>query len=297
MKKLAIILDSGAGQYYQEIEDCYLVPLTLIEKDGSNLTEYEDVQGIKTEEVYAKIKQGKELATAQMKLGSAMILAEDLLEKYENVFVLCLSEGLTGAINTWRQIKEEIGSDKLYIFNTHEVGYGLNVLALKVKDLFLKKKKTPEEIQTWMDEFWNPNRRGFLIVNDLDTLIKGGRVSALKGKFAKLLGLKLSVIFNGKLEFYGKSQTLEKLVDMTFEQINKENNFINKGLDQVVFGFNTSEDNFKEYEEFKKISIKWLKDHKVDFDESKITDKLIPSVVAIHTGINSFWVWFIPKEK
>ncbi len=297
MKKLALILDSAAGQCHNEIEDCYLVPLTVIEKKGSELIEYDDLKTITTEQVYEKIKEGKELSTAQMKLGTAMILAEDLLEEYENVFVFCLSEALTGAINTWKQIKEEIGSDKLHIFNTHEVGYGLMIQAQKAKELFLKKKKSPEQIQQWIEESWNINRRGFLIVNNLDALIKGGRISAFKGKIAKLLNLRLSIISKDSLEFFGKSQSLEKLVDMTLTQLDKENNFTKKGLEKLVFGFNISEDNFKEYNEFKQICFKWLKDHNVEYDEKSIQEKHIPSVIAVHTGVNSFWLWTLAKES
>ncbi len=297
MKKLALILDSGSGEHYYEINDCYLLPLTIIEKNVKELIEYEDIKTIKTEEVYQKMKEGKELATAQMKLGNAIVLAEELLEEYENVFVLCLSEGLTGAINTWKQIKEEIGNDKLYIFNTHEVGYGLIVQAQKVQEMFLKQKKTPNEIQQWIDDSWNVNRSGFLIVNDLDTLIKGGRVSAIKGKLAKMLNLKLSVIFRHKLEFSNKSQSLEKLIDMTFADINNQNNFVEKGLERVVFGFNTSYDDFAEFKEFKRLCIKWLKDHNVKFDEKGIVEKISPSIITVHTGINSFWIWTLANEK
>lgn len=297
MKKLAIILDSGTGKYWEEIEDCYLVPLTIIEKEGKELKEYEDLKTITTEEVYNKLRQGKDVATAQMKLGNAMILAEDLLEKYENVFVLPLSKGLTGAINSWRQIKEEIGNKNLHIFDTDEVGYAITLLAKEVKNQFLKEKKTPEEIQKWITEQWCPNREGMLIVNDLDALVKGGRISSFKGMIAKMLGIKISILFHGNLDFFAKKTSLEKIVDVSMEKLANTTGFLEKGIDIIIFNKNFSDDNFKEYEEYKELCMKWLDKNGIKVDKKQISDVYLPSVITAHTGINSYCMWLKAKSK
>ena len=295
-KKLAIITDSSCGSEYQEIEDCYLIPLILTEKNGSEITEYEDLVTITTDEVFNKLAQGKDISTSQMKFGNALLLVEELLEKYEDVFLIGLSKGLSGSYHTWLQIKEEIGSNNFHVFDSNEVGHGIYEMIIQLKELYLKQKKSIDEIHEFVKK-WNDRRQAQLIVNDIDSLIKGGRVSILKGKIAKLLHIKISVTFKSDLDFFEKSSSLEKITDKSLLNIDKTNNFIEKGVRKILFFKNFSNDNFKEFNEFRSLCINWLKDKNVEFNDEDILDTILPSVITVHTGVNSYGIWILANDN
>ncbi len=295
-KKLAIITDSSCGSEYKEIDDCYLIPLILTEKNGSEIIEYEDLVTISTDEVFKKLAEEKDISTSQMKFGNALLLVEELLEKYENVFLIGLSKGLSGSYHTWLQIKEEVGSNNFHVFDSNEVGHGIYEMIIQVKDLFLKKKKSIEQIHEFVNK-WNNRRQAQLIVNDMDSLIKGGRVSVLKGKIAKLLHIKISVTFKSNLDFFEKSSSLEKITDKSLLNIDKTNGFIKKGVKKILFFKNFSNDDFKEFKEFRNLCINWLKNNNVKFNDGDVLDTILPSVITVHTGVNSYGIWILANEE
>lgn len=294
-KKLAMVFDSGAGEMYKEIKDSYLIPLTITEKDGKNLIEYKDLKTISTEEIYQKIRDGKDLSTAQMTVGDAYILIEDLLEKYEYVFVMPLTKGITGSLNTWYQIKDDIGNNHLVVFDTRDVGFGLVIQGMEIKRLFEKENKSIKEIEEYIDG-WAARRNASLIVNDMDALIKGGRVSKFKGKIAKMLGLKILIEFHGGLEFKDKASSLEKIVDSAMKSIDEYTNFTKKGIYKVIFCNNLSKDEFKEYGEFKRLCKEWIKNKDLKYKKEHEYENKLPSVITVHTGVDSFTVYIVANE-
>lgn len=291
--KFAVIIDSSAGDKWNEVENSHLIPLIIIEKNGKELNEYKDLVTIKTEEVYEKIKDKKDISTSQMIMGEGMLLAEELLEKNEYVFVFSISSGLSGTINTWNQIKDTLDNDKLIVFNVGDVTHGLSLLAQDVIDLF-KKGKSIDELHKFVTN-WDKRRRGELIVNDLTCLIRGGRISAIKGMIAKMFNLKICISFQNKLGFVNKSSSLEKIIDIAMNDIDKNTNFVKKGIDKIFFTKTLCTDGDKEFNEFKKGVEKWLQDKGIDYEIS-CDDKNIPSIISVHTGIDAYCVYVVAKE-
>ncbi len=294
-KRLAIITDSSCGNEFKNIQDCFHMPLLLIEKNKNEIIEYKDLVDISIDQVFQKLEENKNLSTSQINFGEALELVESILKKYEYVFVIGLSKGLSGSYNTWLQIKDEVNSDNLQIIDSNEVACGVPELIKQVQDLFLKKKKSIKQIHEFVNK-WNNRRQAQLIVNDMDALIKGGRVSALKGKIAKLLHLKISITFNGKLTFLDKSKDLEKIVDLSLKSINSNIDIKNKGIEKIYYFFNKSDDNFEEFNKFKKICIEWLENNSIKFNKSKIDELILPSVITVHTGLNSYGIWVLANE-
>lgn len=291
--KFAVIFDSSAGDNWDSIENSYLVPLMVIEKNDKELIEYKDLVTISTDEVYEKIRDKKDISTSQMIMGEAMVLAEELIQENDYVFVFPISKGLSGSINTWNQIKDVLNTDKLVIFDTCDVTHGMTLLAGDVIKEY-KKGKSIDELHEFVSN-WNKRRRGELIVNNLDCLIKGGRISSFKGMIAKMLNLKICISFQNELNFIDKSSSLEKIVNIALSDIDKHINFSTRGIEKIFFGKNLCQDNGKEFEEFKKYVQDWLDKKGIKFDIS-CEDKNIPSIISVHTGVDAFCVYIVAKE-
>lgn len=291
--KYSVIFDSSAGDNWKEVKNSNLIPLIIIEKDGKELIEYKDLVSIKTEEVYQKIKNKKDISTSQMIMGEALILSEELLEKNDVVFVFPISKGLSGSYNTWNQIKDTLETEKLVIFDTGDVSHGVVLLANEVIKLY-NKGKTIQELHEFVSS-WNKRRRAELIVNDLDCLIKGGRISSFKGMIAKMLNLKICISFQNDLNFIDKSSSLDKIIDIAMNDINKANNFVKKGIDKIFFLKNLSTDEDEEFKKFKLGVEDWLIKNNIEFSESCDVQNM-PSIISVHTGIDAFCVYIVAKE-
>ena len=292
--KVSVILDSSAGDNWKEVENSHLIPLIIMEKSDKELIEYKDLVTIKTEEVYEKIKDKKNISTSQMIMGEAMSLAEELIKNNDYVFVFSISKGLSGSMNTWNQIKDALDTEKLVIFDTCDVTHGMTILAQEVLNEF-KKGKSIDELHDFVAN-WNKRRRGELIVNDLDCLIKGGRISSFKGTIAKMLKLKICISFQNDLNFVDKSSSLEKIIDIAMSDIDKKINFSEKGIDKIFFGKTLCRDGGEEYEKFKKGVQDWINKKGIDFNIT-CSDKNMPSIISVHTGIDAFYVYVVAKQQ
>ena len=100
---------------------------------------------------------------------------------------------------------EDEPEKKIHIFDSKSAGAGLTLIVRKIQEL-IAKEKSFEEIVEAVEEY-KTKIKTFFILESIDNLVKNGRVSALSGKLAGMLGIK--ILGQGSSE--GKIELLRKI--------------------------------------------------------------------------------------
>lgn len=282
--KSCIIVDSSSGIKNNEIKDVYMIPLTIVENDNNSEKSYLDLEEINTKQVVEKIVDNKDLKTSQSSLGQMIEILDDLTKKYKRIFIIALSSGLSGSHNTWNIAKEEYADFEINVVDAKDLGVGIKTIVNHISKL-LKENKATEEILDYIEKR-KGRRFGTLVVTDITQLKKGGRISATKAWIVDKLKLNIIITFDGSLDFYDKSRSLEKAIDKCLEKLDEVTEFKSKGIKHGFF-YTTYLDE-KENEVIKKII-----DEKLQF---KTIQEWFPAAIAVHTGPNAFAIYLESNE-
>ncbi|MFZ7121366.1 MAG: DegV family protein [Eubacteriaceae bacterium] len=199
--------------YGQEI-NYSKVPFTIT-IDDENLVDDETLTG-KT--LVAKMKDSINA------IKTACPSPNDFLQKYkeaENIFVVTISSKLSGTYNSAVTAKnmylEQFEDKVIHVFDSLSAAIGETMIVIKIKEL-IDDNNSVKEIVEHVDNYINELKTIFVLEN-LDNLIKNGRMNRLKGKFAQFLHIKpiLSDDGSGEIKMLDKSRgtksALKKLVD------------------------------------------------------------------------------------
>lgn len=277
--KTCIIVDSCSGIKNNEIKDVYSVPLSIIEDNNGQEIIYKDLEELNTFDVIEKINQKKDLKTSQTSMGQMIEILEELTPKYDRIFVLPISSGLSGSFSTWNIAKEEFSKNEIIIIDGKDMGPGNKIIIDMILEMSKENKTTNEIVEAI--EKRKEKRIGTLVVTDLENLRKGGRINIIKAMIAKALKLNIIITFDGSLDFYDKDRSLEKSIEKCLKKINEKTNYLSNGIKHAYF-YTTFLDKEKNKE------IKKIIDEKLN---TNTQEYLIPSVIAVHTGVNAFAIY------
>ncbi|MGL5246367.1 MAG: DegV family protein [Mycoplasmoidaceae bacterium] len=290
-KKIGLIVDSGASLYNNELKNVEIIPLIINEIIDKRIDTYNDGVDLKREDVYKKIINKSKLSTSQSIFGECYNLVQKMLKKYDEIMVFPLSKGLSGTYNTWIQVASEFDSNKVHILDHSDVCTGIYYAMLESYEKYLNGESI-SDIQKFLDKR-NTKREAVILINDLDHLVRGGRLSVVKSKIAKLLGLRVLVKFNGKLDLLDKTKTIQNAINKSLKSIDENINFSKNGIKRIFITTNYIDINDPALMEYKKHLENWLNKNGVTYDG--IIIDYLPSVISIHTGINTIGVWIESK--
>ena len=290
MQKYVILTDSTTDlpAYYAEENGLEVVPLGFM-LDGLNYRNYLDNRELPSEEFYKKISEGKQAKTYQVNPEEFYEIFKRILDKGLGILAIIFSSGLSGTFNSARiayeQIKEENPNAPIKIVDSlcASLGEGLLVhYALEEK----RNGMSLDELAKYVEELKLRVSHWFTVM-DMDTLKRGGRISASAAFFAKTLNINpvLHVSDEGKLvakaKKIGRKNALNALVDKFLETYTIDEN-------KVVF---ISHSNCE------KDAIKVMEAIKAN---TKITDFLINNigpVIGGHTGVGTVALFYISNKR
>lgn len=278
MKKVAFIVDSSSGIKEGEYPNVYYMPLIINKNLNGQITSYKDLIEIDNKEVCELINKGISVSTSQPSPGMIIELLDKIADKYDDIFVLPIHEKLSSAINTWRMVVEDYKN--VHVIPQYSLSRWSRVQLEELIELSKKKDLTEEIVKNYI-ESEKKKWLGFLIVPNVDQLVKGGRVSNFKGMFAKVLNLKLIITYdhNG-LVFLDKASKYENCVKILTKAFNERINLDKSKIKNAVLMKVNYHDNKYDIEPL----IDLLK------KEYKLNDKtprdVLPSVITVHTGID-----------
>ncbi|CAI3256239.1 DegV family protein [Enterococcus cecorum] len=207
--KLAIVTDSTAfiPTAISNHPDIYILPIPVI-LDGKIYNEGIDIHA---DEYYDLLKASKEFpTTSQPALGEVVSLYEKLAkEGYTDIISIHLSGGISGFVNTLFALQGTIEGINIHPFDSKITSMPMGNMvqkALEMKDA----GKSIEEILDYLD-YIRSNTRAFLIVDDLNNLVRGGRLTNGAAIIGGLLKIKPILTFeDGKIVLYEKIRSSKK---------------------------------------------------------------------------------------
>ena len=195
------------------------VPFT-INIDGADYVDDESFTGEKI------IRKMKESINA---IKTACPSPNEFLEKYkgdENIFVVTISSKLSGTYNSAMTAKkmymEQFEDKAIHVFDSLTAAIGETMIAIKIKEL-IDEGDGVKDIVSKVEQYISELKTIF-VLDSLDNLMKNGRLSKLKGRFAQFLHIKpiLSEDGNGEIKMIDQSRgskgALKKLVDQIEKQ-------------------------------------------------------------------------------
>lgn len=149
----------------------------------------------------------------------------DKLEENTENFIVTISSKLSGTYNSAKLAKEmflENNEGKVHIFDSKAASVGETLTAYKLKELSEKTNSTDELIKK-VEEYID-SMQTYFISENLDNLMKNGRISRFKGTLASLFNIKPIMGANdeGEIVLFKKKRGIKKAYQTLVQRICKE---------------------------------------------------------------------------
>ena len=208
--KLAVITDSSAFLQAETLrkEDLFMLDIP-VNIDGQ---EYVEGVNLTAQEFYEKMASASELPkTSQPSIAKLDEILSSLKAKgYTHALGLFLSSGISGFYQNIQYMKDEYEGLTIAFPDTRITSAPLGYM---VESVF-RWAEQGEEFTTILDQLENQIQKtsAFIMVDDLDHLVKGGRLSNGAAILGNLLSIKPILYFNGQgvIEVYEKVRTEKK---------------------------------------------------------------------------------------
>lgn len=219
--KLAVITDSSAYLSVETLqrEDLFVLDIP-VNIDGE---EYVEGVNLTAQEFYEKMAQASELPkTSQPSIAKLDEILTSLKEQgYTHALGLFLSSGISGFYQNIQYIVDDYEGLTIAFPDTRITSAPLGYMVESV----LKWAEQGDGFESILDRVTEQieNTAAFIMVDDLDHLVKGGRLSNGAAIFGNLLSIKPILYFNdqGVIEVYEKVRTEKKATKRLIE-IGKE---------------------------------------------------------------------------
>ena len=291
MKKVAYLYDSSSGYISDDItNDIYVVPNNILYQVNNEIKSFAENENISQTEIDNLLLQKKDLRTSLVNPEVIKEKVLKLLQEYELVIYVPIASSISStydkAIVVMKQINDQFQQTRFIVIKSNAVSYVASVVMDRVKQLY--NGHNLEEVQKTIDEEINKNYYcGILFVNDLNTLIKGGRIQKVKGAIASLLNFKLLVLMSTSLQFYAKAISYNTQIEKALKYFNEVSKKNNLPIEEVVFvrgGVKYTNDEYENKLKLKDLILKQLN----LVDNVKFKEVNLPGVIKCHTGINCY---------
>ncbi len=196
-----------------------VIPMEFQMEEKSFL-HYPDRHMMSLEEFYSKLKNGADVKTTQINYNTFYNYFEDYLKAGKDILYTGISTGLSGTYNTCliavNELREKYPDRKIVVIDSFCDSAGLGFLVYLAGQKYMSGASI-EELSTFIEDTRLKVCHWF-IVDDLEQLKRGGRISAVAATFGKALQIKplLSVDNIGRLvnvaKIRGKSNVINSLV-------------------------------------------------------------------------------------
>jgi DegV family protein with EDD domain len=214
MAKIAIVTDSTAYLPTDTVHEYDIRVIPLMVNFGQE--SYKEGVDIVAEQFYPRLAAEKNLpTTSQPAVGELVVAFEKLMETHDSVIGIFLSSGLSGTSNSAETASRLAGGDVTVIDSKITAG-GQARLVLRACELRAQgalKEEIVEDLLRMRETI-----RAFFVVDSLEHLHRGGRVSGISAALGSLLQVKPILTVNeGRLELFEKVRTRKKAIARVIE--------------------------------------------------------------------------------
>lgn len=192
--KTAIVTDSTSYLTKEEQEkyNIHVIPIPVV-IDGKS---YDEGVDISNSEFYEKLNNSKSFpSTSQPPMGKMIELYNQLADEgYDNVISIHLSDTISGFYNSLVALSESIENINVVPFNSKLTVKLMGYLAIEASKL-VDSGHSIEQIIKELDQIRNTIDEVF-VVDDLQNLVRGGRLSNASAFLGSLLKIKPLLTFD-----------------------------------------------------------------------------------------------------
>jgi DegV family protein with EDD domain len=279
---IKIVTDSTCDLPREFVEkyDIKVVPLSVNFGDDSYLDGIE----ISNKEFYDRLRNSDKLpTTSQVSPGEFVEVFKEILDKDDEVLGIFLAKEFSGTLPSAKIAKDIIKSDKIHLIDSRGVTGALAAVVLAAGDL-IQRGLSIENIELRLNEFIR-NSESILVIDTLEYLVKGGRISKAQGAIGSVLSVKpVLTIGDGKLDTLAKVRGRKKGIKWMIDWV-KDNRF--DLSDKRVFILDTDDPKF--HQDIKDALLE-------NFEVGEIIDIEVGAVVGTHSGPGCGGICFINEK-
>ena len=205
--KIALVTDSTCDLAQNIIDDYQINMLPININFGEN--HYLDKITIQPEQFYTLLKENKDYPkSSQVNEKSFTNLYSHLASHYDSVIAIHLSDKLSGTFNSSQKAARAISKEfnkPISVIDSKNLSGALGLVVLRTAQA-IEEGYTHEQIVN-MAENWTNHLRIFVSVKSIKYLVRGGRVSAVRGLIARMLNINpiVSIDETGKAIVFDKT--------------------------------------------------------------------------------------------
>lgn len=223
MKKIGVLTDSSCDLTLETLKEnnIEMLPIRIIYKER----EFLDKITITSKEMYESLSTEIPTTSLPDLKTTDKILDKFIDEGYTDLIIVCVSNKLSGTLNSIRLIAEEKSGINFHFLDTKTLGYPQGAIVLEVAKL-VKQGKTAEEIVQAFESI-RKRTHGFITFNTLEYLKRGGRIGKISGTIGEILHIKPIVSSDDDGELYtytktrGRKKAISKMKSILFEYLEK----------------------------------------------------------------------------
>ena len=218
MSRVAIVSDSNSGITQAEAKELGItvLPMPFFIDDK---TLYEDID-LDQAGFYQMLEEDVNISTSMPLIGNLTDAWDELLKEYDEIVHIPMSSGLSGSCQTAMMVANDY-DDKVQVVDNQRISVTqrqsvLDAMALADKGFSAKEIKEILEREKMESSI-------YIMVDTLDYLKKGGRITPAVAAIGTLLKLKPVLQIQGdKLDSFAKARTVKQAKSMMIEAMKKD---------------------------------------------------------------------------
>lgn len=236
--KLAVVTDSTAFLSEDALKNpnLFVIPIPVI-LDGKLYNEGIDIEA---DQYYDLLKNSQEFpTTSQPALGEALMLYEEIGKKgYDTIISIHLSSGISGFVANLNSIKDSVLGVNIIPYDSKITSMPMGNMVETILKMNAK-GCTLEEMLDQLDQI-RENTNAYMIVEDLNNLVRGGRLTNGAALVAGLLKIKPVLTFDdGKIMLFEKIRSSKKAFSRAEDVIGQRMREINQPVKLYVIHANS----------------------------------------------------------
>lgn len=206
--KTAIVTDSTAylSASIREDKNIFMLPL-MVNLDGESYREEIDLSAV---EFYEMVQKAEAFpSSSQPAIGETYELFKKLAAEYDAIISIHLSSGISGTYQSVSTLKDEFPTCKIYTVDS-EISCSPQARLVLEAARLARQGVNPEQIVARV-ETMKKRTKAYFMVDDLNNLQKGGRLSGGAALVGSMLKIKPILHFEDKqIRVYEKIRTKKK---------------------------------------------------------------------------------------
>ena len=280
---IAIVTDSNSGITEKEANNMgiTIIPMPFY----INNKTYHEGLDLSHKEFYNYLENNAEVRTSQPAPGSVTEVWDELLKEKESIVYIPMSSSLSGSYQISEMLSQEYEGKVQVIDNKR-----ISVTQLQsVKDALnlSKEGKTAKEIKSILEDK-QYNSSIYIVLDTLEFLKKGGRITPAAASIAKVLNIKPVLQIQGeKLDSFKKARGIKQAKRIMKDAIKDD-------LKERFSGINNMKI-YAAYSSDKEMGELWLKELSEEFPNYEVEMYPLSLSVGCHIGPNAIGVACVEK--